>query len=142
MYVDNYNKEQVLEIANTIIEENKKYYNRAINFINKAADIAPSMGLIGTLIGLIQMLSNLDDPTNIGPAMSVALLTTLYGAFIAFAICKPLSAKLYSIKDYYSKLDEIYIETVKSIGNKENPRHLESILNEMVSTKDRVNYFG
>ena len=55
---------------------------------------APAMGMIGTLIGLVQMLQSLDDPSSIGPAMAVALLTTLYGAILAFLICGPIAEKL------------------------------------------------
>ncbi len=55
---------------------------------------APSMGLIGTIIGLVQMLQNLDDPDSIGPAMAVALLTTLYGAMFAFMVFGPIATKL------------------------------------------------
>ena len=58
------------------------------------ADVAPAMGMIGTLIGLVAMLSNMDDPKSIGPAMAVALLTTLYGAFLANVIAIPIASKL------------------------------------------------
>jgi chemotaxis protein MotA len=57
-------------------------------------DSAPAFGMIGTLIGLVQMLSNMSEPKNIGPAMAVALLTTLYGALIANLVCLPLAEKL------------------------------------------------
>ena len=62
-----------------------------------AGMIAPAMGMIGTLIGLVQMLQNLDDPSSIGPAMAVAMLTTLYGALIANLICIPLADKLKTV---------------------------------------------
>ena len=62
--------------------------------MKKAGDIAPAMGLIGTLIGLVQMLGNLDDPSSIGPSMAVALLTTFYGAVLANMVFMPLAAKL------------------------------------------------
>ena len=58
------------------------------------ADIAPAMGMIGTLVGLVGMLQNMSDPKAIGPAMAIALLTTLYGAFIANVIAKPFAEKL------------------------------------------------
>lgn len=57
-------------------------------------DAAPAFGLIGTLVGLVQLLSNMDDPSKIGPAMAVALLTTLYGALIANLLCLPIAEKL------------------------------------------------
>ena len=55
---------------------------------------APAMGMVGTLVGLVQMLKPLDDPSANGPAMAIALLTTLYGAIIAFVICNPIASKL------------------------------------------------
>jgi chemotaxis protein MotA len=55
---------------------------------------APSMGMVGTLVGLVQMLRSLEDPASIGPAMALALVTTLYGAVFAFLLCLPIAAKL------------------------------------------------
>lgn len=57
-------------------------------------EIAPAMGMIGTLIGLVQMLGNMSDPKAIGPAMAIALLTTMYGAILANVICLPIAMKL------------------------------------------------
>ncbi|MEZ5676853.1 chemotaxis protein MotA [Thalassovita litoralis] len=71
-------------------------------------DIAPAMGMIGTLIGLVQMLGNMADPKAIGPAMAVALLTTLYGAFIANVLFGPILSKLES----YSAAETVYREMV------------------------------
>jgi len=64
------------------------------NFFAAVGDAAPAMGMIGTLVGLVQMLGNMDDPKSIGPSMAVALLTTLYGAIISNAIALPISDKL------------------------------------------------
>lgn len=71
-------------------------------------DIAPAMGMIGTLIGLVQMLGNMSDPKSIGPAMAVALLTTLYGAFIANVLFGPILAKL----EGYSADETLYRDMV------------------------------
>ncbi|THB69969.1 MAG: flagellar motor protein PomA, partial [Gammaproteobacteria bacterium] len=68
--------------------------NMGADVFRDAGDVAPAMGMIGTLIGLVQMLSNMDDPKAIGPAMAVALLTTLYGAFIANVLALPIAKKL------------------------------------------------
>jgi chemotaxis protein MotA len=66
----------------------------AVDTLRRAAEVAPAMGLIGTLIGLVQLLGQLSDPSAIGPALAVALLTTLYGAIIANMILAPLATKL------------------------------------------------
>lgn len=84
--------------------------------------IAPSMGMIGTLIGLVQMLQALDDPSSIGPAMAVALLTTLYGAVIAFVVCGPIAEKLENRTKEETLNMKIVMEGVEGILRGENPR--------------------
>jgi len=91
-------------------------------------DAAPAMGMIGTLVGLVQMLANMADPAAIGPAMAVALLTTLYGAVIANAFALPLSAKLEGICINERLNKALILETIQSIQEGMNPRVLESLL--------------
>lgn len=86
------------------------------------AGIAPSMGMIGTLIGLVQMLQALDDPASIGPAMAVALLTTLYGAIIAFLVCAPIANKLENRTKEETLNMKIAMEGIEGILKGENPR--------------------
>ncbi len=91
-------------------------------------DMAPAMGMIGTLVGLVQMLANMSDPAAIGPAMAVALLTTLYGAVIANAFALPMAAKL-GIVSHNERLNKaLILETVQSIQEGINPRVLETLL--------------
>lgn len=89
---------------------------------------APAMGMIGTLIGLVQMLANMDDPKSIGPAMAVALLTTLYGAVIANAIALPIAAKLKAISNDERLSKLLILESISGIQNGVNPRVLQQIL--------------
>lgn len=91
-------------------------------------DVAPAMGMIGTLVGLVQMLSAMDDPKSIGPAMAVALLTTLYGAIIANMFAKPIADKLHLRKTEESKIKSMCIDGVLAIGEGQNPRIIESML--------------
>jgi chemotaxis protein MotA len=85
-------------------------------------DVAPAMGMIGTLVGLVQMLGNMSDPKTIGPAMALALLTTLYGALIANVVAGPITNKL---KIYHAE-EMIYREAVltglQGIARGDNPR--------------------
>ena len=69
-------------------------HEKSVSVLKKGVEYAPAMGLIGTLIGLVQMLGNLEDPSTIGPSMAVALLTTFYGALLANMVFSPLAAKL------------------------------------------------
>lgn len=91
-------------------------------------EVAPAMGMIGTLIGLVQMMANMDDPKKIGPAMAVALLTTLYGAVIANAIALPIAAKLAhrSREEMINK--SLILEGISSILEGVNPRIMEDML--------------
>ncbi len=91
-------------------------------------DVAPAMGMIGTLIGLVQMLSAMDDPKSIGPAMAVALLTTLYGAIIATVFALPIADKL-ALRSQDERLNKaLILETISSIQEGLNPRVMEELL--------------
>ena len=90
--------------------------------------VAPAMGMIGTLIGLVQMLANMDDPKAIGPAMAVALLTTLYGAVIANAFALPLADKLALRSQEERTSRALILETISGIQEGMNPRVLEELL--------------
>jgi len=109
--------------------------------LRKAAEFAPAMGLIGTLIGLVQMLGNLDDPSTIGPAMAVALLTTFYGAVLANMVFSPMASKLERNSAEESMVNTIYMMGAASIGRQENPRRLEMLLNSILPPGKRVQYF-
>jgi chemotaxis protein MotA len=91
-------------------------------------DVAPAMGMIGTLIGLVQMLSNMDDPKAIGPAMAVALLTTLYGAVIANVFALPIAAKLDLRSNEEHLIKSMIIDGVNGIQEGRNPRVIEGML--------------
>ncbi|MGQ9473673.1 MAG: motility protein A, partial [Candidatus Caldatribacteriaceae bacterium] len=92
------------------------------------ASFAPAFGLIGTLIGLVTMLVNLDDPKKVGPGMAVAMLTTLYGAIIANAFCLPVANKLKLRSGEEVLLKEVIIEGILSIQAGDNPRIVEEKL--------------
>ena len=100
-------------------------------------DMAPAMGMIGTLVGLVQMLANMSDPASIGPAMAVALLTTLYGAVIANAFAIPLSDKLGSISNYERLNKSLILETIGGIQEGMNPKVLQTLLNSYLLEKKR-----
>lgn len=105
-------------------------------------DIAPAMGMIGTLIGLVQMLANMDDPKSIGPAMAVALLTTLYGAVIANAFALPLADKL-ELRSQEEKTNRtLILETISGIQEGMNPRVLEELLKAFLPEAQRATEGG
>lgn len=114
----------------------------AVAVLRKAAEIAPAMGLIGTLIGLVQMLGNLDDPSTIGPSMAVALLTTFYGAILGTVVFTPLASKLERNAVDEHLVARIYQLGVQSIGRKDNPRRLEMQINSVLPPGARVSLYG
>jgi chemotaxis protein MotA len=100
-------------------------------------DLAPAMGMIGTLVGLVQMLANMSDPASIGPAMAVALLTTLYGAMIANVFALPIVDKLGSVLLYERTNKELILDTITGIQEGMNPKVLEALLNSYISENKR-----
>jgi chemotaxis protein MotA len=99
------------------------------------------MGLIGTLVGLVQILGGLDDPSTIGPAMAVALLTTFYGAVLANMVFSPLATKLERNFSSETLLNEVYVTAAASIGRQENPRRFEMLLNTLIPPARRIAHF-
>jgi chemotaxis protein MotA len=94
MAVDGVPADQIRETLVGELLAMKQRHSRGQKLFKFMAASAPAMGMIGTLIGLVKMLQSLDDPSSIGPAMAVALLTTLYGAILAFLVCGPIAEKL------------------------------------------------
>ncbi|MEO0348088.1 MAG: MotA/TolQ/ExbB proton channel family protein [Pseudomonadota bacterium] len=115
--------------------------NKVVEILRKAAEIAPSMGLIGTLIGLVQMLGALDDVSTVGPAMAVALLTTFYGAVLAYMIFNPLASKLEFNSKQKLLIWRVYYESVLSMAKKQNPRQLETVINNFLPKDQQLLYF-
>lgn len=108
-----------------------------VTMFKSVAEAAPAMGMIGTLIGLVQMLSNMDDPKSIGPAMAVALLTTLYGAIIANAIALPIAAKLKAVSGTERLNKMLILESISGIQEGTNPRVLQQLLTTYLPEKQR-----
>ncbi|MGB0681562.1 MAG: motility protein A [Magnetovibrionaceae bacterium] len=98
---------------------------------------APAFGMVGTLVGLVQMLSAMSDPTSIGRAMAVALLTTLYGALIAHLVALPIADKLEAKNEVESANRRLIIESVVQIHAKQNPAVLVEILEAYLPEKQR-----
>lgn len=101
------------------------------------AEFAPAFGMFGTLVGLIQMLSNMQDPTSIGRGMAVALLTTLYGVLIANLVAIPIADKLEDKRQMETSLRSLIIECVFQIQQKQNPTTMLEILEAYLPEKQR-----
>lgn len=103
-------------------------------------DSAPAFGMIGTLVGLVQMLANMDDPSTIGPSMAVALLTTLYGALISNAVCLPLVDKLDSKFDFEELNQTLVIDGVLQIRESKSPAIIREMLIAYLPEKSRADF--
>ncbi|TYL48538.1 flagellar motor protein PomA [Marinomonas sp. IMCC 4694] len=101
-------------------------------------DVGPAMGMIGTLVGLVQMLANMSDPKAIGPAMAVALLTTLYGAMLANMVCLPISAKLNIRADEELTCQKMILDALLAIQSGQNPRILDGALKTYIAEGKRI----
>ena len=100
-------------------------------------DVAPAMGMIGTIVGLVQMLSNMEDPKSIGPAMAVALLTTLYGAMLANMLANPIADKLELRQTQEARMQALIIDAVFAIRDGGNPRVIEQMLSSYLPPAKR-----
>jgi chemotaxis protein MotA len=112
----------------------------AAGILRRAADVAPAMGLIGTLVGLVQMLGVLDTPSKIGPGMALALLTTLYGAVMAHLVLLPLAARLDRAAEDDERIAQLCRMGAVSIARQESPHTLELQLNSSLPPADRPRY--
>ena len=101
-------------------------------------DVAPAMGMIGTLVGLVAMLSNMDDPKSIGPAMAVALLTTLYGAVLSNMIFFPIADKLALCRDQETLNRRLIMDGVLAIQDGQNPRVIDGYLKNYLNESKRA----
>ena len=101
-------------------------------------DVAPAMGMIGTLVGLVAMLSNMDDPKSIGPSMAVALLTTLYGAMVGNMIALPIADKLKIRMGEEQLLKSMIIDALLAIQAGQNPRVIEQMLRTYLPESKRA----
>lgn len=115
-------------------------HQNAQAYFKALANQFPAWGLIGTLLGLINLLRSLDDPSSIGPAMALALVTTFYGSILANYICNPIANKLAGNSAEEIRLREMMMEGVLSIQSGENPRLMEHKLKTFLSPDQRAEY--
>lgn len=141
MVVDGIKVEDVEDVIRRELGATLGRHRKSATVLRRAADIAPAMGLIGTLIGLVQMLGRLSDPGAIGPAMAVALLTTFYGAVMAHMILNPLASKLERNSAEESLIGQLNLVAAGSIGRQENPRRLEMLLNSLMPPAKRIRFY-
>lgn len=137
MLVDGHDVDVVRMTLSKDIKMTTERHEFGATIFKAMGDVAPAMGMIGTLIGLVAMLSNMDDPKAIGPAMAVALLTTLYGAFLANVICLPISVKLLNRCGEEELNQRLVLDGIIGIADGQNPRVIEGILKNYLAASKR-----
>lgn len=138
LIVDGTEPELVRGILETELVNMDDRHRNVAGFYDTWAALGPAWGMIGTLVGLVNMLQNLTDSSTIGPNMAVALLTTLYGSMIANWFATPLASKMKAIGAQEYQMKEIVIEGLLSIQAGENPRVIEEKLKSFLSPGARV----
>ncbi|NWN92083.1 flagellar motor protein PomA [Marinobacter adhaerens] len=136
--VDGHMPELVEEALAQDSRQMAERYEVAERVFRGIGESAPAIGMLGTLVGLVQMLNSLDDPASIGPAMAVALLTTLYGAFIAQLIALPLADKLQLKAEDESRNQVLITTSMRSIMGGENPKVMTELLSSFVTPDQRT----
>lgn len=138
LIVDGTDPDLVRAIMETELVNVDSRHKKLISFWDTLGAMGPAWGMIGTLVGLVNMLYNMDDAGAIGPAMAVALITTLYGSLLANWICTPVANKLKDNNAAEMTLKEVMIEGLLSIQAGENPRVIEEKLKSFLAPKDRT----
>lgn len=138
---DGYSPDDVERVLSQELDALVERHRRSASILRRGADVAPAMGLIGTLIGLVQMLADLQNPETIGPSMAVALLTTFYGAILGTAVLAPMAAKLERNSNDEAMIHTLVLIAMSSISRQDNPRRLEMLLNSELPPNYRIHYF-
>ena len=137
LIVDGTDPDLVRAIMETELVSVEGRHKNVIGFWETLGSLGPAWGMIGTLVGLVNMLYNMDDPSTLGPAMAVALITTLYGSVLANWLCAPVANKLKANNAGEVMQKEIMIEGLLSIQAGENPRVIEEKLKSFLAPKER-----
>ena len=135
--VDGLEPEMIRNIMESEVASLEDRHTKGQSIMKSMGTYAPAFGMIGTLIGLIKMLQTLDDPSQIGAGMAVALVTTFYGALMANLIFLPIAGKLETLSESEVSQREMIIEGILSIQGGENPRVIEEKLKAYIPPKLR-----
>lgn len=135
--VDGLEPDSIKMVLETEIDNTHARHSTSVDLLNSMASYAPAMGMIGTVIGLVQMLRTMSDPSNIGPSMAVALITTFYGAILSNLIFLPLCGKLKHNSSEEIRVMEMKLAGLLCLAKGENPRILREVLEGFQSQKER-----
>jgi chemotaxis protein MotA len=138
LLVDGHDPDVLKALLSKDKDKTVERHQAGANIFTALGDVAPAMGMIGTLIGLVAMLSNMDDPKSIGPAMAVALLTTLYGAMLANMVAIPIANKLTLRRSEEEMNKSLVIDALLAIQSGQNPRVIDAMLRNYLPGNQRA----
>ena len=138
MVIDGFEPDNIRNIMNAELSSLEGRHELGQSLYRTWGALAPSFGMIGTLIGLVLMLSRLDDPSAIGPGMAVALLTTLYGSLLANLVFLPMAGKLAIYSQEEIRMKEIIIEALLALQSGINPRLLQEQIKSYFSPAEKM----
>lgn len=130
--IDGVEPQEIKVILETEVDFIRSRHQLGAEIFVTMGTFSPALGMIGTLIGLVQMLQSMEDPSKIGPAMAVALITTFYGSIIANIICLPIAGKLRTRSREEVLAKEMILQGIISLSNGDNPRILEQKLKAFI----------
>ncbi|MDR1871618.1 MAG: MotA/TolQ/ExbB proton channel family protein [Deltaproteobacteria bacterium] len=139
--VDGLEPQAIVDILETEIAFQETRHRLGADIFQAMGAFAPAFGMLGTLIGLISMLQQMDDPSAIGPAMSVALVTTFYGALLANVVFVPISGKLRARSAAETLVKELIVQGILALCRGDNPRIIEQKLHAFIPPAARVSAF-
>jgi chemotaxis protein MotA len=137
MVIGGTSKEDIQSVLETEVNYVEERHRTGRKILDNLGAAAPAFGMVGTLIGLVQMLRTLDDPSQIGGGMATALLTTLYGALIANLFCIPLAGKLETRSKEEVMVRELMIAGLVSLVEGQTPRTIQERLMAFLSPGTR-----
>jgi chemotaxis protein MotA len=141
LMIDGIEPAKLSELLNTEVEYIEERHRLGAEIFMTMGNFAPAMGMVGTLIGLVKMLMQMDDPSSIGPSMAVALITTFYGVILANLVFLPISGKLKTRSAKELAMKQLVMSGILSVQSGDNPRMLEQRLHSFVSPKERKTVF-
>jgi chemotaxis protein MotA len=139
--IDGLEPASIKEIMETEIDYVAERHRLGAEIFLTMGTFSPALGMIGTLIGLVQMLASLDDPSTIGPAMAVAIITTFYGAVMANMLFLPISGKLKNRSSEEVMIKELVLNGILAIARGDNPRVIEQKLHSFLPPALRQSVF-
>jgi len=147
LVIDGYEEDMIKKIMDMDIRAMEKRHARGQQLITKAGELSPAWGMIGTIIGLVIMLQQLNNPSELGPAIAVALITTFYGVLLANLVFMPIANKLVLLTEEEAFLKEVVIDALISIRNNEGPTVLNDKLHMFLTESTQAsismeNYIG